>query len=300
MSTVLKASPPKSHFTAIIPVRRGFYIDPGAVVDAIAGLVEASGATVHLLSGGVTGTAPKRRGLLGFGDTAPGVVNCAIGDLEFEITCHPKPFSETGSSVRDTVAGMINPAYWSDEMAALLDHRAHIRVTEKRPAASSQDPEDLYDRAVAVSVATAAMADLSDAPAVIWLPSRNLLPRRLFGQEMERLMDRAAPLRLWLRWHVIPVAPDEALEPGVATHGLAEFAGFEMIAPPSSVSREVMLENIFHLAAKVLDEQQLPQAGMTTGADGEKIRLRHAAAGEFSETPCLVILPGSDPGDASN
>lgn len=277
-------------FEAVLPVRRGAILEPEVLCRELSELVAESGAAVSLLTS--EHGAPRRRRMLGFGSAPPAPIRCDIGGLGLEILQYATPFAEGGTSARETVAGMINPAFWSEEMAPLLDHRAHVRVSEIDPQAAGSEPEDLFDRAVAVTVAAAAVAKLVDAPAVIWLTSRNLLTRRTFGQEMERLHDGAAPLRLWLRWHVVPVAPDEDLQPGVATHGLAELAGFEMIAPPSKVPREAMLEHVFHLASRIVDQQDLPSEGEETGANGETVRLRYAPEGEFSDTRCLVISPG--------
>jgi hypothetical protein len=166
----------------------------------------------------------------------------------------------------------------------------------------------MFDRATAVTLATAAIANMAEAEAegVIWLPARNAVPMGTFGSEMERFIDGQAPLQFWLRWQILPPPVQaeyelgelsgEALHPGVATIGLTAFIGAEIIAPPSNCEREMMLDHVFALASAVIDENAELKDGAVYGkAGGILVRLNMRKSGPYSERPYWELLPRPAP-----
>jgi len=155
-----------------------------------------------------------------------------------------------------------------------------------------------------VTLATAAVASMTEAEGVIWLPARNALPMGAFGTEMERFIDGQAPLQFWVRCQLLP-APLQAehefgqlsgdpLQPGAATVGLAAFIGAEIIAPPSTCERDVMLDHILGLASAVIDENaSLKDGGVYGQPGGQAVQVIMRQAGQYSERPYWELQPRS-------
>jgi hypothetical protein len=201
----------------------------------------------------------------------------------------------------------INPSIWRGGLSGMTGHRAHLLIAEAEGVSGGGNSRDaMFDRATAVTLATAAIANMAEAEGVIWLPARNAVPMGTFGSEMERFIDGQAPLQFWLRWQVLspPVQEEhelgalsgEALQPGVATIGLTAFIGAEIIAPPSNCDRDVMLDHVFALASAVIDENaQLKDGAVYGKAGGIMVRLSKRKSGPYSERPYWELLPRPAP-----
>ena len=88
----------------------------------------------------------------------------------------------------------------------------------------------------------------------------------------------------------------ESLNPGVATLGLTAFIGSEIIAPPSSCDREVMLDHVFALASAVIDENAELKDGAVYGKAGDiMVRLNRRESGPYSNRPYWELLPRPAP-----
>jgi hypothetical protein len=195
----------------------------------------------------------------------------------------------------------VNPAVWRGGPSRMTGHKAHILVAEPEGQAGG-NTDAMFDRATAVTLATAAVASMVEAEGVVWLPARNALPMGTFGSEMERFIDGQAPLQFWVRTQILPPPVQEerelgeltgeALQPGVATLGLTAFMGAEIIAPPSNCDREVMLDHIYALASAVIDENTELKDGAVYGKPGEPMVCLHwRKSGPYSERPYWELLP---------
>lgn len=282
-------------FGAAVPLARMVEIERERMIAELREIVGAIGARVV-----VTDAAPARRGLLG-GLLQRGIeLRCQTAGINLVISVAPKPFCKPA-----LLPGFVNPKVWDRGLKELAAHRAHILVAEA-DASAGTSPDALFDRATAVTLAAAAMAALTEPLGVAWLAARNLVPLGLFGSEMERFMDGRAPLRFWLRWRVLPPPiqaerelgelSGEALNPGVATVGLAPFTGAEVVAPPSTADHEEMLEQLFALASAIIDERwQMKDGGIFAGGEGPPLRLAWRESSRWSPRPHWEVVPRPTP-----
>ncbi len=241
-----------------------------------------------------------RRGFLGGLAGRSDIILCEIAGVRLEIRSEARPLAKAS-----VLHSFVNPAVWQGSLGSLADHKAHVLVAEAE-AVPGASRDAMFDRATAVTLATAVIADVVGAEAVIWLPGRNCVPMRVFGAEMERFIDGQAPLRFWLRWQILPPPVQaehefgqlsgEALNPGVATIGMRPFLGAELVAPPSNCDRDVMLDHVFALASAVIDENtELQDGGVYGKADDIMVRINHRKSGPYGEQPYWEMLPRPAP-----
>ncbi|HUF85773.1 MAG TPA: hypothetical protein VMM59_00175 [Thermohalobaculum sp.] len=283
-------------FGAAVPLARAIRLDRERLAAELREVVGLAGARVRMLEA----PAPARRGLLGALGSQPDEVRCEIAGVRLTIQAAPRPLAKAS-----VLHGFVNPAVWRGSLTGLAEHRAHVLIAElDRSGVASRDA--MFDRATAVTLATAVVADLVGAEAVIWLAGRNAVPMSVFGAEMERFIDGQAPLRFWLRWQVLPPPVQaehefgkltgEALNPGVATVGMTPFVGAEFVAPPSMCERDVMLDHVFELASAVIDENAELKDGAVYGkADDIMVRVNYRASGPYGSRPYWELLPRPAP-----
>lgn len=295
MAASRKGSGKQPLFGAAIPLPRAVQLDQDTLLGGLREVAGEAGARVRLI-----GEVTERGGLLAGLRAKPVGITCEIAGVRLSITASPRPLCDAS-----TMHSFINPAIWRDSMSGLKGHRAHLLIAEEE-GNSGTSTDAMFDRATAVTLATAAVASMSEAEGVIWLPARNALPMSAFGTEMERFIDGQAPLQFWMRCQVLP-APLQAehefgqlagapLEPGVATIGLSAFIGAEIIAPPSDCAREVMLDHVLGLASAVIDENTpLKDGGVYGEPGGQMVRLAMRQAGQYSERPYWELQPRSAP-----
>lgn len=262
------------------------------ILDQLREVVGQAGARVHALDEG-----GSKGGLLaGLRGQTPDI-KVEIAGVRLVIRDSSRPLCSPSAA-----HAFINPAVWRGAAGAVINHKAHLLVAEDDAGKAPSTRDALFDRATAVTLATAAIASLSGADAVIWLPARNAVPMATFGSEMERFMDGQAPLQFWLRWQVLPPPlqqekelgqlSGEALNPGVATIGMAAFMGAEIIAPPSSCQRDDMLDQVFALASAVIDDNAELKDGGVHGRPNEvMVRLHLRKSGPHSDLPYWEVLP---------
>ena len=281
-------------YGAAVPLARPIKLDRESVQHELRTLVAQAGARVRMLD-----DVPTKRGILSGLRSKPSEFMCEIAGVRLTIRSEARPLC--GAS---TMHSFINPAIWRGALGGMTDHRAHLLIAEAASSGSSRDA--MFDRATAVTLATAAIANMAEAEGVIWLPARNAVTMGTFGSEMERFIDGQAPLQFWLRWQILPAPVQaerelgalsgEALYPGVATVGLTAFIGAEIIAPPSNCERDVMLDHIFALASAVIDENAELKDGSVYGkAGGIMVRLNMRKSGQYSERPYWELLPRPAP-----
>jgi hypothetical protein len=288
----------QSIYGAAVPLAKPIKLDRETVQTELRTLVAQAGARVRMIDDG-----SAKRGILSGLRSKPAEFQCEIAGVRLTIRAEARPLC--GAS---TMHSFINPAIWRGSLSGMTNHRAHLLIAETEVAAggSRNSRDAMFDRATAVTLATAAIANMSEAEGVIWLPARNAVPMGTFGSEMERFIDGQAPLQFWLRWQILPPPVQaerelgelsgEALHPGVATVGLSAFIGAEIIAPPSNCDRDVMLDHIFGLASAVIDENEELKDGAVYGkAGGIMVRLNMRKFGQYSDRPHWELLPRPAP-----
>ena len=296
MASQAESSKREALFGAAIPLARAIRLDRDKMAAELREVVGLAGARVRMLEP----RQEPRRGLLGGLAGRADAVRCEIAGVRIEIRAESRPLAKAS-----VLHSFVNPAVWQGRIGGLADHKAHVLVAEEGVGAGASR-DAMFDRATAVTLATAVAADLVGAEAVIWLPGRNAVPMRIFGAEMERFIDGQAPLRFWLRWQVLPPPVQaehefgqltgEALNPGVATIGMAPFLGAELVAPPSNCPRDVMLDHVFALASAVIDENADLKDGAVYGkADGIMVRINYRKSGPYGDRPYWEMLPRPAP-----
>jgi hypothetical protein len=285
-------------YGAAVPLAKPVRLDREKVHEVLRALVAEAGARVRMIDGG-----PSKRGILSGLRSKPTEITCEIAGVRLMIRAASRPLCSAS-----TMHSFINPSIWRGGLGGMTGHRAHLLIAEADAGGGSNSRDAMFDRATAVTLATAAIADMAEAEAegVIWLPARNAVPMGTFGSEMERFIDGQAPLQFWLRWQLLapPVQAEielgelsgEALHPGVATVGLTAFIGAEIFAPPSNCERDVMLDHVFALASAVIDENAELKDGAVYGkAGGILVRLNLRKSGPYSERPYWELLPRPAP-----
>lgn len=286
-------------FGAAVPLAHALRLDRERLAHELREVVGLAGARVRMLD---APAAPGRRGLLGALGGRHEEVRCEIAGVRLSIEASARPLAK-GSVLH----AFVNPAVWRGSLTQLVEHKAHVLVAEADEGRGS-GRDAMFDRATAVTLATAVVADLVAAESVIWLAGRNAVPMSVFGAEMERFIDGQAPLRFWLRWQVLPPPVQsevelgkligEALNPGVATVGMKPFIGAELVAPPSNFERDVMLDHLFALASEVIDENAELKDGAVYGkADDIMVRVNYRQSGPYGG-PYWELLPRPAPARA--
>ena len=286
-------------YGAAVPLAKPIRLDREKVHKVLRALAAEAGARVRMID-----DRPDKRGILSGLRSKSSEITCEIAGVRLMIRAASRPLCSAS-----TMHSFINPSIWRGGLGGMTGHRAHLLIAEAEgegEAANSRDA--MFDRATAVTLATAAIASMAEAEAegVIWLPARNAVPMGTFGSEMERFIDGQAPLQFWLRWQILPPPVQaeyelgelsgEALHPGVATIGLTAFIGAEIVAPPSNCEREVMLDHVFALASAVIDENAELSDGAVYGkAGGILVRLNMRQSGPYSERPYWELLPRPAP-----
>jgi hypothetical protein len=282
-------------YGAAVPLAKPVKLDREALHQALREVVAQAGAGVRMMD-----VDSGKRGILSGLRSAPSEFGCEIAGVRLVIRSAPTQLCSPS-----VMHSFINPSIWRGGLTGMTGHRAHLLIAEAE-GGGGKGRDAMFDRATAVTLATAAIANMAEAEGVIWLPARNAVPMGTFGSEMERFIDGQAPLQFWLRWQILPppvqaehelgALTGEALQPGVATVGLTAFIGAEIIAPPSNCDRDVMLDHVFALASAVIDENEELKDGAVYGkAGGIMVRLNMRKSGQYSDVPYWELLPRPAP-----
>ena len=286
-------------YGAAVPLANPIRLDREKVHKVLRALAAEAGARVRMIDDG-----PDKRGILSGLRSKSSEIPCEIAGVRLMIRAASRPLCSAS-----TMHSFINPSIWRGGLGGMTGHRAHLLIAEVEAGGGGGNSRDaMFDRATAVTLATAAIANMAEAQAegVIWLPARNAVPMGTFGSEMERFIDGQAPLQFWLRWQILPPPVQaeyelgelsgEALHPGVATVGLTAFIGAEIIAPPSTRARDVMLDHVFPLSSAAIHENAAPTHGAFHGPGGGPVApRRHAQPGPYSKRPYWELLPRPAP-----
>lgn len=186
----------------------------------------------------------------------------------------------------------INPALWSDGETSLSRSRGHVMIADAHPP-EANDANLNYDRAVAVTVAAAAVSLLTEPAGIIWHPAGNATPPDVIPDFVQSLAEGMAPLPLWLRWLSVP--PTHGRNPGATSRGLAAFLGRELEIAPNNYPFDKTISHLFQLAAVQVRTGRLPPDGAQVGTmDGDWYQVEYLDRGAVIDTPVFRLTPLSD------
>lgn len=273
---------PVANFSAILPMSGGFVLNRDALLEQLQEFLGHGGPEITLDPIGEMGGGIKNK-WMSLGRQQPETVLFSIGSVRLVVSHEHRPFeTEAG------LDGYCNPGLWPDGIGDAASHESFVTITELSDTALPH-PDDVFDRAVGVTITAAAIAALHAPKFVLWQPAGNALPPELFDALVEDLMQGAPPLLLWTRWSIVP-ASEKGSNPGIVTRGLAPLIGREILAPPSHVPKERMLELVFRLANRMISWEVKPGDGDIIG-DAIPCRLRHRRKSIFSRTPYFELRP---------
>jgi hypothetical protein len=194
--------------------------------------------------------------------------------------------------VGEALKDRVNPALWSEGVQRLSQSRGHVMIADAHPP----DPDDAdlnYDRAVAVTVAAAAVSLLTDPLGIIWHPAGNATPPDVIPDFIQSLADGLAPLPLWLRW--LLVAPTHGRSPGAATRGLEALLGLEIEIAPNDFGLEKTVNDLFQISAVHVRTGKAPPDGAQIGTkDKTWYHAVHHEHGSVTGTPVCRLTPVTD------
>ncbi|MEM9044941.1 MAG: hypothetical protein AAGC81_09605 [Pseudomonadota bacterium] len=271
------------NFSAIVPLKGRVELKRAALLDQLRAQLGEDGpeVTVDPLEADIE----TRRPWLSFGAKQPEAFLFSIDSIRMLVTLEHSKFSDAGG-----IHSFINPNIWDSGIAEAEEHSSFITILELSDAPYPH-PDEVFDRAVAVTMTAAAVARTMPATCVMWQPAQNALPVALFENCVEDLQSDVAPLLLWTRWNLLPPKDDESgLHSGLATRGLTTLIGREIIAPPSRIQTGVMMENVFRLASRMINWRSKPCDGAIIGKEAPT-RLKMRRKSLYSNRPYFELVP---------
>ncbi|MEM7239230.1 MAG: hypothetical protein AAF501_15600 [Pseudomonadota bacterium] len=270
------------NFSAILPMTGRFTLRMDDLFEALGTILGDNGPEVRA-DPLEAATDQTSRSWLRFGKPAPEAHLFSIGGIRMLVSHEHGSFEEESGFYR-----FINPNLWRSGAHDAAGHSSFVTVLEMSDAPFPH-PDDVFDRAVAVTATAAAIAELHPILAALWQPAENALPPALFNSAIEDLKAEIPPLLLWTRWNLLP-GDSEEQQPGLTTRGLSPLIGREIIAPPSDMSMEHMLENVFRLASRMINWDNPPVDGSVIGR-AAPCRLRFRRRSIYSDDPYYELIP---------
>lgn len=285
MARQVRAENWSPNFSAILPIKGRFVLRKADLFKALKEFLGPDGPSVWA-DPIEQASGEQGRSWLPFGKHAPEAHLFSIGGIRMLVSHEHGTFEQEGGFYR-----FINPNLWRNGAPEAAAHTSFVTILELSDAPFPH-PDEVFDRAVAVTATAAAIAELHPILAVLWQPAENALPPALFGTAVEDLRSDIPPLILWTRWNMI-TGEDEKRHPGLLTRGLSPLIGREIIAPPSDVSMEHMLENVFRLASRMINWDEAPGDGSIIGR-AAPCRLRYRRKSIYSPDPYFELIPAED------
>jgi hypothetical protein len=271
-------------FSAVLLLKRKEWLDPGELITDLRLLVEQTGADVRLDPRTIHNSEKPRGFLSLFSPQTPRTIFFELDGVRLRITQHAEPAADERA-----IHKYINPALWPTGLGEVTAHRAFIRIDESG-IEGEEGPDAIFDRAAAVTATASVVARLTEPVGVIWLPACNTVPVPAFREAVTGLLDGVAPLELWVRWFAVPPGEKEDLSPGVVTSGFAAFSGRELRMGPSRFQTSELLENVFELARRLIDEKlALGNEQRVQLADGTVLHVGMRASPGRGEPPILEL-----------
>ncbi|MEM6489856.1 MAG: hypothetical protein AAF677_16555 [Pseudomonadota bacterium] len=249
------------HFAAILPLREGIDLDMTDIVKRMERTVEGSGARVLL--------HPNMR-KMSQGHGLSGMLGLPIRpsslQMLYVVIDHVGIWVAAREGImehRGPLQRWANPDLWPEGPERIARHRAWIEICDlgfmrERGVAKL---DRAFNRAAAVTAATAAVASACEALGVLWYPAKNAVPLEQFAKQFDYVIDGHAPIELWLRY-LFTKSPDPSLHDGVVTKGLAAFTDYEIEVLPSMMDPQDAKALAFQFARLVVDRGTEPRTGM--------------------------------------
>lgn len=270
-------------FSAILPLKGRAELKRSALIKQLREELGEGGpeVTVDPLEADIE----TRRPWLGFGAKAPEAFVFSIDSIRMLVTLEHAKFEEGGG-----IHSFINPNLWETGAADAAEHSSFVTILELSDAPYPH-PDEVFDRAVAVTMTASAVSKVLPATCVLWQPAQNALPLEIFQNCLEDLQAEVAPLLLWSRWNLIqPKDGERDLHAGLSTRGLSPLIGREIVAPPSQIPTGMMLENVFRLASRMINWRSKPCEGAIIGQEAPT-RLKMRRKSVYSNRPFYELVP---------
>jgi len=275
-------------FSVVLPLKKKDRIDPGDLITELRLLVEQTGASVRIDPRMAHQAQPRKGGLLASlrGSSAPDVFAFELDGVRLRVSNHAEPFAGRGE-----IGRYVNPVMWDQGLGEFTDHRAYYKIHEAG-IEGEEGPDAIFDRAAAVTATASVVARFTEPVGAVWVSARNSVPRASFAAALEELRGGQAPLRFWLRWHVLPPDGMEDHNSGIITSGLAPFAGHELMARPSAADTREMIDHAFELSRRMIDEKLTFTDGQIVGGiRGASLKVKLGMRHRREEAPvCEVML----------
>lgn len=177
---------------------------------------------------------------------------------------------------------------WPEARATIEASRAHVVIAGLRPKTTH---EDVFDRALAVTVIAAALALHLPVTAAIFADSARVVPQGEVIEAANGLAERCVPAELWANIHFYNDEKRGKPRIGAATRGLAPFVGRELELQPSALDLMGVAQRMLGLSEYLITHGPVIGDGETVGlTPDEQIKVRHRARGRWSAAPVLELV----------
>ncbi|MEM6422885.1 MAG: hypothetical protein AAF698_09870 [Pseudomonadota bacterium] len=250
----------REHFASVLPLSEPYAPDMEDLVARMEKAVEGSGARVLLHPEMRKVEAAEKGGPLNFlsRPTLTKMLIVVIDHVGIFIGARDGRMEH-----RDTLGNWANTDLWPDGPAEISKHRAWVEIADLgfMRDRGVERLDRAFNRAAAVTAATAAVVEASKPLGVLWHPAKNAMSVQDFTDQFGRVIKGEAPVEFWLRYLFLkPEDPRE--EEGVITKGLAPFTDHEIEVLPSVMRKEDARTLAFDFARLVIDRGAVPRTGM--------------------------------------
>ncbi len=138
-------------FGAAVPLAKPVRLDREKVHKVLRALVAEAGARVRMID-----EEPGKGGILSGLRSKPTEIACEIAGVRLLIRAASRPLCSASA-----MHSFINPSIWRGGLSGMTGHRAHLLIAEAEADGVGANSRDaMFDRATAVTLATAAIANL--------------------------------------------------------------------------------------------------------------------------------------------
>ena len=173
---------------------------------------------------------------------------------------------------------------WPQGRERVARGRAHVEITEAA-APRGSDIDHNYDRAVAVTAVSAAVAALTEAVGIVWCPSHCVAPAEQLAPLMAALVQGQPPVSLWVGCPS-QSAGQSAGAQGAFTRGLYPLLGMEIEVEVRDLPAAVAFDIARGLVEEALRSGEPPEDGA---------RLKYNRTTEFGVRYRMNGIPGAVP-----
>jgi len=211
---------------------------------------------------------------------SPPKIMLAIDDIRILVEGQDRPALDR-ENLRD-----LDLRGWPGGAAALTRARGHVRITEVRSARFSAVDEN-YDRATAVTLVAAAVAELVESIGAVWNCSHCAVPAGELPQLVAELGAGRAPVSLWLGRRHFPARGERSAS--TVTRGLANLLGIEIEVSVPDITAAKSLEIIYEITDQIIQEGGAPADGTVWSLPGLPELAGIYRAG--NDSPVLTVFP---------